>query len=176
MITEKQKAIEEVKKPEVDFGKIERVFLKDKTVVLAYIQAHSSNDLLLKDFPIYIDSPDLIGDEEFIIEVINHLDVGYSKVTVSNLIKHSASIIMRNELEKFKDKNVEELKDSAARILNRYNNAIKKRAEELARKQSILDEVDKYIKNVELDGGLVVSSNKGAERYRRTDIGFTAKF
>ena len=176
MITEKQEAIEEVKKKDINFENISPELLKDKDVALSYIQAHSSNKILLKGFPIDIDAPHMICDKNFIIQIINNLEVGYSKETLANLIKYSTNLLVRNHVEKHKDITAEELKCVAEEILNEYKGVIKKRAEELAHKQSILDEVDKYIESAEIDGESDKHSCENGIRYKRTDIGFTAKF
>lgn len=174
MITDKQEAIKEVNKSSVDFDQFDKRLLMDKDVARAYMQHHSSNDLLFSKFPIDIDNKGMIDDADFILDVIKHLDVGYNRESLISLIKYSTSCIVKRKIDEDKLDDKDELKDLATQILQQFNDTIKARGKELEKKQLLLEDIDAHISEAELDcfKGKKAKSN---EKYRRCNIGFTAE-
>lgn len=132
MITDKQKAIKEVLKMDVDLKEIDPKLLKDKEVVLNYIKAHSSNDLLNEhnEF-ISLDVQGIIDDECFITKVIENLQNGYNESDLNNLLKLSVKRIIYTKLDtgELKDKDA---KKYALQLLKKYKNALIVRKMQLA--------------------------------------------
>ena len=179
MITDKNKAIEEISKANVNFDLFDKKLFEDKDVVRAYMQRHSSNTILVSKVPIDINYSGMIDNESFIIDVIKNLDVGYDKNSLEALLRFSTSSIIRKRLD---NKGVvadeERLKMVAKRILMRFNSQLKRREAELSSKRSLLNAIDTEIFNASLSAFSDDTPNhkKQGGRYKRNDIGFTAKF
>lgn len=173
MITTKQQALEEVRKPRINFDKFDKKLLRDKDIALEYMKHHSSNDMLLKDFPIDIDSDGMIDDFDFVMTFINNLDVDYSKNSLMYMLKGSATRIVKAGINRNPDDDIEHLKQLTKDILTEYNSAVKSRAKQLEQKQSKLHQIDEYADDIEMDA-FDAQSQDSDERYRRCKIGFTA--
>lgn len=173
MITDKQQALLEISKKDINFDNFDKKLLKDIDIAIAYMQQHSSNEMLVRDFPINIDNQGMVDNMDFILELIQNLDVGYSKSSLMSLIKYSTSCIVRRKMD-HNDYDASQLKSIATQILTTYNNKYKERTIELTKRQSLLDEVNKFIEDAPLDGFDKEESKH--EKYKRCDIGFTAEF
>jgi len=175
MITEKQDAIKEVNKSNVDFDQIDKKWLMDKDVARAYMQHHSSNDLLYSKFPIDIDVKGMIDDADFILDVIKNLDVGYNKDSLMSLIKYSTSRIVKRKIDIENIEDEQELKQYITQLMTDFNSMVKLREEELTKKQSLLNELSDFIEQTELDCFKNTTKSKSHEKYKRCNIGFTAE-
>lgn len=175
MITRKNEALEEVTKQNPNMSQIDESLLKDEDVVRAYIQLHSSNEMLVNRKPIDIDVKGLIDNETFIIDVIKNLDIGYDVNGLNSLITYSTKRIIKEELNANPNYTACKLKEMAEGIMLRYRDAVKMRGNELAHKQEILNEVGSYIENAINKNNTNANKAKG-KIYCRTDVGFTAKF
>ena len=179
MITAKSKAIEAVSKPKVDFDEIDNRLLKDKDVVRAYMQHHSSNIILVSKVPIDIDSAGMIDNETFITDVIKNLDIGYDKNNLESLLKYSTSVIVKKKLNGKTETTEAELMAVARRILARYNVQVKRKVTELSEKQQLMDRLNAQIAGTMISGLIDsidnANSGKSGERYKRNSIGFTAE-
>jgi len=177
MITDKQEAIKEVNKSNVDFDQIDKRLLRDKEVVLAYIQYHSSNDLLYSKFPIDINTKGMIDDSSFILDVIKNLDVGYNRESLMSLIKYSANCILKRKIdeENLTEEDMSELKEFATKVVQQFYDSVNVRGKELEKKQSLLDEISNHINQTEADccDG---EKTKSYKKYKCCNIGFTAEF
>ena len=147
MITAKEDAIIEVKKAQPDYKNIDKILLKDKDVVRAYMQAHSSNRLLdlNSKFCINLDINGLINDEDFMIDVINNLDIGYNQDDLVYLIELSTMRIIQTNYDDYKHMPKEELENLASAILKRYHNIAVSKKLELSAKKQVIDEVFDFI-------------------------------
>ena len=181
MITDKDEAIEEVKKDVIDFDNIDKSLLTDKEVATAYMYAHSSNKLLLMGFPIDITCPGIVDDANFIIDVIGNLEVEYSKENLNALLKLSALEIVKGKMNKERMYDLNNLKSLAREILTIYNEELQERNKVLSKKQTVLDEVEQFIKDEKLDGLDVDDKkrtkvkNNGWRRYKDCKVGFGAE-
>ncbi|MFQ6724233.1 MAG: hypothetical protein ACLRFE_02745 [Clostridia bacterium] len=175
MITDKQQALEEICKPEVNFDKFDKGLLSDKDVVIAYMQHHSSNNMLFMDFPVSINNSGMIDDVEFVGSVIKNLDIGYDKECLKSMLKYSTSRIIKNIISKGEGYAVDDLKIYAKDILTEYNDIVKVKNDELKQKQADIDEVERCIDSVALD--IFDKPKKKLQRgnYKSCNIGFTAE-
>ncbi|MBQ8522207.1 MAG: hypothetical protein IJ458_00910 [Clostridia bacterium] len=174
MIVDKEIALKEIIKPNVNFNEFDKCLLSDKDIVLNYIQHHSSNDILFRDFPISIDNSGMIDDVDFIAIVINNLDVDYSKKHLKDMLKYSTSLIVKNKM-RGDECDAEELKSFAKTVLLKYNDMVKVRNEQLAKKQRVLDDISECIDNVLLDAFDTKPNSNKKNMYKRCNIGFTAE-
>jgi hypothetical protein len=175
MITDKQEAISEIIKPNINFNLIDKTLLLDRDVAIAYMQQHSSNNMLIQGFPINIDHEGMVDDMDFILELIQNLDIGYDRKSLNSLMKYSSSCIIRSKISAEDSQNVDELKQMVRDILTTYNEKLKTKTDELRQKQTVLDEVDDYINSVKIDKLGTISQTEH-QAYKRCDIGFTAQF
>jgi len=175
MITDKLEAIKEMSKEQIDFNQFDKSLLQDKDVALAYMQRHSSNNMLIQDFPIDIDVPGMVDDEEFIINVIKNLDVGYREESLKSLIKYSTFRIVKDKISKESDGDVDKLKGDATQILTTYNKELKLRIEQLSQKNVVLDEVNNFINEAQLDAFDAPKKRIKPGNYKSCNIGFTAE-
>ena len=178
MIVDKTEAIEEMKKPCVDFRKVDISLLKDKDVALAYMEKHSSNNMLVSDFPINVNLSGLVDDKDFILNLIKNLDVGYSEDALQSLVRNSAFRIIKRRTSENSEIDVEKVREEVTEILINYNENIKMRSNELSARSSMLSSIGKFIENTKLDA---FDSDKQKNRpkqgyYKDCNIGFTARF
>ena len=178
MIVDKNEAIEEMKKPCVDFRKVDISLLKDKDVALAYMERHSSNNMLVDNFPINVNSNGLVDDEDFILNLIKNLDVGYSEEALESLVKHSTFRIIKRKTNENTECDIEKVREEVLGILTNYNENIKIRSNELSARKSMLSDIGKFIEVAKLDA---FNNDKQRNRqklgfYKDCNIGFTAKF
>ncbi len=175
MITDKNEAILEVGKDNPNFKNIDEYLLSDKDVALTYMQRHSSNTILVSRFPINIYVKGLIDDEEFMLNVINNLSIGYDEEGLNSLLKYSANCMVKNRVKNDEELNIDELKEIITNILTQYYDAVKARDEELIKKKQVIQELEQFVDN----SNILSDNNKlkrNTARYKRTDIGFTANF
>jgi len=178
MIVDKMEAIEEMKKPCVDFGKVDKFLLSDKDVALAYMKKHSSNNMLVENFPINVHLSGMVDDEDFILNLIKNLDVGYSEEALEFLVKRSTYRIIKRKTNESTECDMEKVREKVTQILTNYNANIKIRSSELSARKSMLNDVGKFIENAKLDA---FNNDKQKKRpkqgfYKECNIGFTAKF
>ena len=152
MITDKNEAILEVGKDNPNFKNIDEYLLSDKDVALMYMQRHSSNTVLVSKFPINIDVKGMIDDEEFMINVINCLSIGYDEDSLNSLLRYSANCIVNAMLNSGEELDTDHLKQVITDILIQYHNAVKVRDEELAKKQQIVEELNQFVDNSNILG------------------------
>ncbi|MBQ3502601.1 MAG: hypothetical protein IJA72_02950 [Clostridia bacterium] len=147
MITTKADAIIEVGKDQPDYKSIDKFLLRDKDVILAYMQAHSSNRLLdlNSNFPISLDINGLINNEDFIIAVINNLDNGYNQDDLVYLLKLSTARIIQTKYTMYDNSSEDTLKGLASDILKRYHNVVVSQKLKLAHKKQVVDKVFDFI-------------------------------
>lgn len=177
--TGKEKAIWFVTRKEIEWKKFDKYemdfYLKDKDVILKYIETHSSNKLFEKGFPIDIVQSDFLIDSEFITKVIENLDTDYSKDGLSKLLKLSTAEIIKNMMSSKKIEDPEHYTEDpefwkayARMYLEGYADSLAERDAELSKKAQVLDEILNY-EIPSLDG-------KNSDNYKKCNIGFTAKF
>lgn len=147
MITTKENAIIEVGKEQPNYKEIDKYLLKDKDVVIAYMQAHSSNALLSLNskFSINLDFMGLINDEDFIIQVINNLDVGYNQDDLVYLLKLSAARIVQSKYDIHNNMTKQDLEEPVSTILKKYRAAVLEQQEKLSHKKQVVDGVFDFI-------------------------------
>ena len=147
MINTKEEAIIEVAKAQPDYRNIDKFLLRDKDVVLAYMQAHSSNKLLdlNSKFCINLDINGLINDESFMMAVLNNLDIGYNQDDLVYLLELSTTRIIQTNYDDYKHAPKEELENLASTILKRYHNVAVSKKLELSAKKQVIDEVFDFI-------------------------------
>lgn len=147
MITTKEDAIIELKKAQPDYKNIDKLLLKDKDVVLAYMQEHSSNRLLdlNSKFPINLDINGLINDVDFIIAVINNLDIGYNQDDLVYLLELSTMRIIQTNYDDYAHMSKEELQTLASSILKKYHNIAVSKKLALANKKQVIDEIFDFV-------------------------------
>ena len=181
MITEKDEAILAMGCDVVDFNDIDPVLLTDRDVAIAFMRVHSSNDLLMPNFPIIISGTGMINDFEFMMEVIDNLDINYSKDALRNMLKDSVAVIVSEKMELERINNPSTLKTLARELLTIYNEEVKARNEILDKKKQIIEEVEDFIENEEMDSLPEDKTppkyqKKGMGWYKDCHIGFGAKF
>lgn len=185
MITSKEEAIEAVKDDNIDFESFSDELLKNKEVITAYMQAHSSNKLLLLGFPLDITIDEIVDDISLIIDVIKNLDVGYSRDNLELIIKQNVFSIVNKKIEKEKIEDAQLLKTIITKLMTSYKKEIDKRDKELQSKRDLisqlLDCVDEF-SIVDVGSQETVNEDTKSEineydktRYKRNNIGFCAK-
>lgn len=162
LIPGKNLALQMVQRPNPDLSQLRVELLQDKDLILSYAQAHSSNPLLLKGHPININKPGLIDDADFIVKIIQYLDLDYNKKALLDILKASTVAIIKIKMNK-ESISVEESKELAKNILKKYDNAVSAKNEQLARKGSDIDEVCRFIEETP------INSLAGAENEHNTD-------
>ena len=176
MIAYKKEAMQELAKDYIDFEKIDKSLLRDKDVILAYMQHHSSNNIIVKKCPIDIEVKGMVDDVDFVLDVIKNLDACYNKSALMALLKYSAFCIVRAKFDKNDALCAYDLKCFVSQILTKYNDMVKVRNSELSKKQSILDELNNFINEAKLDAfDTKEIKNTLGERYKRSSIGFDIK-
>lgn len=175
LLTDTEKAESYVTCENVPWESIKKDCLRDKDVVIKYMEKHSSNDLLRGVTPIDITQEGFLSDGEFITKVIQNLDAGYSKDNLNKLLKLSAREIVKRMMRtmKYEDpehytEDVEFWKAKARMCMEDYANSVEDRNAELVKKVQILDEIMNY----EIPG----LDSKKSDNYKKCNIGFTAKF
>ncbi|MBQ7880876.1 MAG: hypothetical protein IJ358_03440 [Clostridia bacterium] len=168
MITDKNEAIRALKQDNVRLREIDKDLLRDKDVIVAYMQAMSSNRLicLSDDYPITLDAKGMIDNEDFVMQVINYLDAGYSKIDVDTFLKISATRIIKSKLKlgELSSDNEQEIKDLAKGILIRYRDAIKKRDKQLLSQESTYSKVCDYIRELDVFEDLIAEDEQIAKQ------------
>lgn len=174
----KNLALQAVARKNPNLANINKALLKDKDVILAYIKANSSNYLLLDRCPINLYQDELLGDVDFIITVIQYLDLDYSRESLLHLIKKSTSFVFKNSIGD-DPIDMDKSKEFVLSILKKYDEAVKVKEAELKAKNSAVDEIDRFIEHAKLTSlsgvtNKAKNSFDGEDRYKRTRVGFSA--
>lgn len=171
MIRSKSSALKEMAKPNIDWERLDARVLQDGDVVREFMRFHTSNSVFHEDSIINIYCDGMLDDMEFMLEVIEHLAVGYDRKKLIEVLKCSATNIAMNVVNQF-ECGKEELAEFVKQTLSTYNDAINKKDLELKSQRDAMAEVRKIVE--ESDLGETDKNLSNDKRYKRTQIGFTA--